>query len=181
MNHQPIIGVMGGGRVSDAHLETARILGKKIAEHGWILLNGGRNAGIMAASAKGAYEAGGLTIGILPDTTADLTSPHIRIPVLTGMGQARNVINVLSSHVIVACAGGPGTVSEVVMALKAGRSVILLAPSAALSTALQELRPQTAPIFTEPSVEGVISRIQTLLGTPAAPLRALPANGHPMT
>jgi len=124
-NKTLIVGVMGGGNVSPEEREMAYHLGKRIAEKGWILLNGGRKAGIMDASAKGAFEARGLTLGILPDDHYEQMSEYIRIPVLTGMGSARNAINVLSSHVVVACPGGSGTVSEVALALKNRRPVIL--------------------------------------------------------
>ncbi len=117
---------MGGGAAAPSALEKARELGARIAREGWVLLNGGRNAGIMAASARGAREAGGLVIGILPDDHAKQASPHVTIPILTGMGSARNWINVLSCHVVVACPGGPGTISEIALALKAGRRVILM-------------------------------------------------------
>jgi uncharacterized protein (TIGR00725 family) len=80
----------------------------------------------MAASAKGARENGGLTVGILPDDNPQMASPFIQIPILTGMGNARNCINVLSSHVVVACRGGTGTISEIALALKSGRPVILM-------------------------------------------------------
>lgn len=124
-NDKLIVGVMGGGKASPEETENARQLGKHIAGQGWILLNGGRKAGIMDASAQGAFEEGGLTLGILPDDNYDQMSDYIRIPVLTGMGSARNAINVLSSHVVVACPGGSGTVSEVALALKNRRPVIL--------------------------------------------------------
>jgi uncharacterized protein (TIGR00725 family) len=121
-----IIGVMGGGSVSNEALQTAYDLGGRIAEQGWILLNGGRNAGIMAASAKGAAERGGLTVGILPDAQTSACAPHIQIPICTGMGGARNTINVLSSDVVVACPGGAGTISEIALALKHGKTVITM-------------------------------------------------------
>ena len=121
-----VIGVMGGGSVSAADAADAYELGRLIARQGWVLLNGGRRAGIMDASARGAAENGGTTIGILPgDSDADLSS-HIHIPVLTGMGSGRNVINVLSSRVVVACSGGAGTVSEIALALKHGRPVVVM-------------------------------------------------------
>jgi uncharacterized protein (TIGR00725 family) len=123
---QTVIGVMGGAVVSDDALEHAYRLGQLIAEHGWVLLNGGRNAGVMAASALGAHEAGGLVIGILPADSTTGVAPGVDIAIPTGMGDARNAINVLSSHVVVALQGGPGTVSEVALALKAGRSVVLV-------------------------------------------------------
>jgi len=121
-----MIGVMGGAVVDDDVLHNAYLLGRMIAEHDWVLLNGGRNAGVMEASARGAREADGLVVGILPgDNTVGMAS-GVDIAIPTGMGDARNNINVLASHVIVALAGGPGTISEVALALKAGRSVIML-------------------------------------------------------
>ena len=126
MPRSPIIGVMGGGTASPNDLEIAYQLGSLIAQNGWVLLNGGRRAGIMEASAKGAKSLGGLTVGILPDESHRGTSAFIDIPVLTGMGNARNCINVLSSDVVVACPGGAGTLSEIALALKVRRPVILL-------------------------------------------------------
>ncbi len=122
-----IIGVMGGGdQASPDAIQEAYRLGVLIAEQGWVLLNGGRNVGVMDASAAGASQKGGLVIGILPDRDLERASTHLDIPILTGMGDARNVINVLSSDVVIACAGGAGTVSEIALALKNNRLVILL-------------------------------------------------------
>ena len=121
-----VIGVMGGGSADTAQEAKAYRLGRLIAARGWVLLNGGRSAGIMEASARGAFEAGGLTVGVLPDADRRHLSPYIQIPILTGMGSARNYVNALSSDVVVACRGGAGTVSEVALALKHGRPVVLL-------------------------------------------------------
>jgi uncharacterized protein (TIGR00725 family) len=125
VNKQLIIGVMGGGSAVQADLKAAYLLGKLIAQNGWILLNGGRNSGIMEASAKGARDNGGLTIGILPDETHQRASRYINIPIVTGMRSARNCINVLTSDIVVACPGGPGTLSEIALALKYDKRVIL--------------------------------------------------------
>ncbi|MRR12141.1 DNA-binding protein, partial [bacterium] len=92
-----IIGVMGGGTVDADTMECARELGALIAHEGWVLLNGGRDCGVMAASASGAREAGGTVVGVLPDESAVRATPDLDIAILTGMGDARNVINVLSS------------------------------------------------------------------------------------
>lgn len=123
----PVIGVMGGANVSDEVVVMARELGRQIAKRGWVLLNGGRNNGVMAASAAGARAAGGMVIGVLPDRTTDAASPDLDIAVVTGLGDGRNVINVLSSDVVVACPGGLGTLSEIALALKNGKPVIVLA------------------------------------------------------
>ncbi len=125
MKNHLIIGVMGGGVATPNDEKAAYILGGLIAENGWVLLNGGRQAGIMDASAKGAKSQGGLTIGILPDNNRSMASEYIDIPILTGMGNARNSINVLTSDIVVACPGGPGTLSEIALALKHDRHVIL--------------------------------------------------------
>ncbi len=121
-----IVGVMGGGKADNLGIQLAYELGKLIAQKGWVLLNGGRDAGIMAASARGASENGGITIGILPDDHTGHASDHVQIPICTGMGSARNTINVLSSDIVIACSGGAGTISEIALALKHGKRVITL-------------------------------------------------------
>jgi hypothetical protein len=126
MKRKPVIGVMGGSKASPEVCETARRLGALIAKRGWVLLNGGRDAGVMAASAAGAKEAGGLVIGILPDTTTTRAAPDLDVVIVTGMGDARNVINVMSADVVIACSGALGTLSEIVLALKHDKHVILL-------------------------------------------------------
>jgi uncharacterized protein (TIGR00725 family) len=117
---------MGGGGASPSTVENARRLGELIAGMGWVLLNGGRNAGVMEASAKGAREAGGLTVGILPGKDGRNASEFIDIQIRTGANDARNYYNVLSSDVVIACPGQAGTISEIALALKNGKDVILL-------------------------------------------------------
>src|SRR5918994_1410733 len=127
---RPVIGVMGAGEPSAGNLAAARELGRLVAERGWVLLTGGRPEGVMAAASAGAKEIpGSLTLGILPGASGG-EGPDVDIAVFTGMGEARNAINVLTSDVIVACGvEGPGTVSEVALALKAEKPVILLGAS----------------------------------------------------
>jgi uncharacterized protein (TIGR00725 family) len=129
---RPIIGIMGASEASSTSLVAARELGKLVAERGWIILTGGRAAGVMAAACAGAKQVGNsLTLGILPGS-GDGVGPDVDIAVFTGMGDARNVINVLTSDVVVACGvEGLGTASEVSLALRAGKPVILLAPAEA--------------------------------------------------
>ncbi|HHW28465.1 MAG TPA: TIGR00725 family protein [Syntrophomonadaceae bacterium] len=125
--HKFIVGVMGGGEgVSRKTAEMAYQLGKLLANEGWVLLCGGRAAGVMEASAKGAKEAGGLTVGILPGRDKSMASRYIDIAICTGMGDGRNYINVLSSDIVVALPGRAGTISEIALALKSGKKVILL-------------------------------------------------------
>jgi uncharacterized protein (TIGR00725 family) len=120
---------MGSGAPRPATLEAARVLGGLVAEAGWIVLTGGLPAGVMEAAAAGARSVpGGLTLGILGSGPDGPVSPAIDIAIFTGVGEARNAINVLSSDVVVACGvEGPGTASEVALALRLGRPLVLLA------------------------------------------------------
>jgi uncharacterized protein (TIGR00725 family) len=124
-----IIGIMGaGGNVPEGVRRTAYELGSLVAQQGWVVLTGGRNVGVMEAASRGAKAANGLTIGILPTEDHSGISDAVDIAIATGMGNARNVINVLSSDVVVACGMGTGTTSEIALALKSNKPVILLAP-----------------------------------------------------
>ncbi|MEB3165789.1 MAG: nitrilase-related carbon-nitrogen hydrolase, partial [Cyanobacteriota bacterium] len=126
---------MGAGEAAaPAALELAEALGRAIARQGWGLLSGGRPCGVMAAACRGAMAVDGhLVVGVLPgDGTDGDGAPEataaLDVALFTGLGQARNVINVLSSTVVVVCgAGGPGTLSEAAHALRAGRPLLLLA------------------------------------------------------
>lgn len=128
MARSAVIGVMGAGEgARPQDMKTAFELGQSIARQGWVLLSGGRNAGVMDAVSKGAKAEGGLTIGIVPEANKKTLSDAVDVGIVTGMGSARNNINVLSSDVVVACGfGGSGTTSEIALALKSGKSVILL-------------------------------------------------------
>jgi uncharacterized protein (TIGR00725 family) len=80
----------------------------------------------MRASARGAREAGGTVIGILPGSDTRGASKDLDFAIVTGMGDARNVVNVLSSDLVIACPGGAGTMSEIALALKSGKHVIVI-------------------------------------------------------
>lgn len=122
-----IVGVMGPGEsATPDENEIAFDLGRAIAKNGWTTLTGGRSFGIMDAVMKGAVDAGGLTIGVLPTENDKEASENALIRIVTGLGSARNLINVLSSHIIVVLGMAAGTASEVALALKSGRKVILL-------------------------------------------------------
>ena len=125
LKDRPRIGVMGPSVCSDRVAAIAREVGMGIARAGGILVCGG-GGGAMEAAAAGAREAGGITVGILPGTDPEDANPHIDIPIVTGMGDARNAINVLTSEAVVAIHGGFGTLSEIALALKCLRPVILL-------------------------------------------------------
>lgn len=152
---------MGGGEiVNDGDYKVARRLGGLIAKEGWILLNGGRASGIMEASAQGAKENGGLTVGILPGNDPAWASEYIDIPILTGIGFARNYINVLTSEVVVALPGRTGTISEIALALNIGKKVISL--NFDLGTLFKKYEEARQLIYTQ-QPEEVISLIKKIL------------------
>ncbi len=120
-----VIGVIGAGSCDSATGEIARSVGALIAERGAALVCGGLG-GVMEAAARGAREKGGLTIGVTPGDSRDDVNPYIDIPVVTGMGHARNVIVVHTAQALIAVSGGSGTLSEIAIALKTGKPVVAI-------------------------------------------------------
>jgi len=162
---RPVIGVMGSGAPRPATLEAARVLGRLLAGAGWIVLTGGLPAGVMEAAAAGARSVpGSLTIGVLPTGPDGPVSAEIDVAVFTGVGEARNAINVLSSDVVVACGvEGPGTASEVALALRLGRPVVLLAAEPA-ALAFYRLLAAPGALHEAGTAEQAVAMIEQRLG-----------------
>ncbi len=120
---KPIVAVVGGGRCSQEEAALAEAVGRRLAEAGATLICGGLG-GVMAAACRGARSAGGLTIGVLPGSSPSDANPDVDIPIVTGMGEARNVIIVRTASAVIAIGGEFGTLSEIALALKLGRPVI---------------------------------------------------------
>lgn len=123
MKKSKYVGVIGAGACPRAIHATAEAVGAAVGIHGWTLVCGGLG-GVMAAASKGCFEAGGVTVGILPGLDRDAANPHIRIPIPTGLGEGRNLLVVRASDIIIAISGGYGTLSEISLALKTGKPVI---------------------------------------------------------
>lgn len=124
MKDRPIfIGVIGGSEVSPQLAQLAEEVGREIARQGAVLVCGGLG-GVMEAACKGASREGGLTIGILPGDNRLAANPYVRIPIVTGLGYARNVTVVKSAQAIIAVDGSYGTLSEIGHALQSGIPVI---------------------------------------------------------
>lgn len=124
-----VLAVLGATEATDRERLAAEKIGEAVARAGWVVLTGG-GRGVMEAASRGAAEAGGPTVGILPgsDEESSRPNPWVQVAVFTGMGAGRNVINVLSGHLCVAIGGRAGTLSEVALASKAGRRVWWLYP-----------------------------------------------------
>jgi uncharacterized protein (TIGR00725 family) len=119
------IGVIGAGRCSKKLKDQAFAVGMAIAEENAVLVCGGLK-GIMEAAAKGARQAGGTTIGIIPGNDRTDANPYCDIVIPTGMGEARNVLVVQTSDTIVALHGKYGTISEMSFALKFNKPLVSL-------------------------------------------------------
>ena len=125
--HRIVVGVMGPSACDPDTAAAARALGRGVAARGAVLLTGGRG-GVMEAAAEGARAAGGLTVGVLPGAGPDESPPNsfVDVALFTGVGEARNWINVCSSDVVIALGGGFGTLSEIALALKAQKPIVLV-------------------------------------------------------
>jgi len=119
----PIVAVVGGGLCSAQETAAAEAVGRGLAEAGSTLICGGMG-GVMQAACRGARSVGGLTIGVLPGFSAVDANAYVDIPIVTGMGEARNLIIVRTASAVIAVGGEFGTLSEIAVALKLGRPVV---------------------------------------------------------
>lgn len=161
---RPVIGVMGAGRnATAADCEIAHELGGLIAQKGWVLLSGGTALGAMDASCQGAQEAGGLVVGVIAQTDDKKMSKYVDVPIFTGMLTGRNFINALSGDVMVACGTmAAGMLSEVAMALRSGKHVVLLAFEADARAFLQRLGGEQVHVADSPAAAVAVA--ERLLG-----------------
>jgi hypothetical protein len=140
------VGVIGSGECDKPLYDLAYEVGKYLAREKAILINGGLG-GVMEASAKGAKEHGGVTVGILPYKDRWKANPYMDVVIATGMGHARNVIIVQSSDVLISVGGEFGTLSEIAIALKEGKKVISLSPPYSIRGLITVESPEAAVKF----------------------------------
>jgi uncharacterized protein (TIGR00725 family) len=119
------VAVIGGGEVSPEIYLLAREVGREVARRGGVVICGGLG-GVMAAAARGANEAGGVSLGILPDGDRQRANPFLTYSLATNLGHARNVLIAHSAHALIAVDGSYGTISEAAIALRLGKPVIAL-------------------------------------------------------
>lgn len=158
------IGVIGGNTTDREIDKVAYEVGRQIAMKGGVLVCGGLG-GVMEAACKGAREAGGITVGILPGKSREEANPYVLIPIVTGFSHGRNIIVVRSSQAIIAIEGSYGTLSEIAFALRLNIPVIGLNtwtpirkgheippiipakdPQDAVSKAIEEIRSQRSEV-----------------------------------
>ncbi|WP_376792231.1 TIGR00725 family protein [Thermoflexus sp.] len=118
-----LIAVVGSGEATPQEQAWAYEVGRRLAAAGAVVVCGGRG-GVMEAVCRGAVEAGGLTVGILPGSDHREANPYVRLPLPTGLGEVRNALVVRVAHAVIAIGGEFGTLSEIALALKWGIPVI---------------------------------------------------------
>ncbi len=119
------VAVIGGSDIDTKIAVLAREVGREVARRGGVLLCGGLG-GVMAAAAQGATEAGGVSLGILPDADRRRANPYLTYSIATNLGHARNMLIAHSADALIAVDGSYGTISEAAIALKLGKPVIAL-------------------------------------------------------
>ena len=117
------VAVIGGSQASAKETKLAEEVGRQLARTGVVLVCGGLG-GIMEAACRGARSQGGITVGILPGEKREAANPYVQIPVVTGMGYARNVAVAKSAQAVIAIGGSYGTLSEIAHALQSDIPVI---------------------------------------------------------
>ncbi|HEX79101.1 MAG TPA: TIGR00725 family protein [Dehalococcoidia bacterium] len=125
MDNRKLIAVIGGSRSSAKENKLAEEVGRELAKRGAVLVCGGLG-GIMESACRGAASEGGLTIGILPGESRREANDYVQIPIVTGIGYARNVVVAKSSQAVIAIGGSYGTLTEIGYALQNGIPVISL-------------------------------------------------------
>lgn len=120
------IAVIGPGEASPAEEAIAEQVGVRLAEAGAVLVCGGLG-GVMQAACRGAAEHGGRTVGLLPGRHRAAGNPYLSIILPTGLGELRNGLVVGTADAVIAVGGGWGTLSEMGLAMKAGKPVIVVA------------------------------------------------------
>ena len=115
--------MVGPGDASAEEAAAAEEVGRLLGERRALLVCGGLG-GVMEAACRGASSAGGLTVGILPGADRAAANPHVEVALATGLGEARNALVVRAADALIAVGGAYGTLSEIALALKAGKRVI---------------------------------------------------------
>ncbi|HYL54139.1 MAG TPA: TIGR00725 family protein [Gemmatimonadales bacterium] len=140
----PLVAVVGGSQCTPQEAEWAGAVGRLIAQRGAVLVCGGLG-GVMEAAARGAKEAGGLTVGILPSADPADANASIDVALATGMGEMRNALIVRAAQAVIAIGGGWGTLSEIALARRSNTPVVGLHDTFTSAVEIhREARPEDA-------------------------------------
>ena len=135
-----VVGPGEGAALDD--IAAAERIAELAVRAGWVVCCGGRNAGVMAAAARGAARGGGLAVGLLPFADLEEAAPDLGVALSTGLGEARDAVLAQSCSAMVACGMNAGTAAEVALALKAGKPVVLIRADSVAAAFFQALDPE---------------------------------------
>ena len=119
------VAVCGASEATPSQLDAAREVGRLLAQSGAVVINGGYG-GVMGAASEGAAGEGGMVVGILSGADRDGANEHLTVSLPTGLGQGRNFLVVTAAESVIAIGRGWGTLSEIALARRLGRSVFAL-------------------------------------------------------
>ncbi len=119
------VAVCGATEATPSQLDAAREVGRLLAKSGAVVINGGYG-GVSAAASEGAAGEGGTVVGLLSEGDRDGANPHLTVSLPTGLGQGRNLLIVTAAESVIAIGRGWGTLSEIALARRLGRSVFAL-------------------------------------------------------
>jgi uncharacterized protein (TIGR00725 family) len=155
-----VLGVIGPGEhATPRDVADAFDVAASAARAGWIVITGGRNVGVMDAASRGARSADGIAVGVLPDADVHGASRAVDIAIVTGIGEMRDQVVVLSSDAIVVCGMSPGTAAEVALAIKARKRVVLIRPEPDVQAFYERLGGDGLRVAATPE------EVMTMLGT----------------
>ncbi len=163
MNRPLAVAVLGPSEASIDEMKSAQEVGRLLAAAGAIIVCGG-GRGVMEAVCRSAHDAGGTTVGLLPGRDREDGNPYLTLAIPTGLGEARNALVVQAGQVAIAVGGSLGTLSEIALALKAGKPVIGLGTWQATDPRGEDIAVQRAAS----PAEAVKSALQAA-GRPFAP------------
>jgi uncharacterized protein (TIGR00725 family) len=132
------VSIIGGATCSAEESELAEKVGSLLATNGVVVVTGGR-CGVMEAASRGATKAGGVTVGILPGSEHDAGNDYLSVAIPTGLGHVRNALVAQAGEAVIAIGGSYGTLSEISIALRLGRTVIGLGTWKAMDGSKQEM------------------------------------------
>lgn len=158
--------VIGRYDATDEQYAIGREIGKMLAELNLIAITGGRG-GLMEAVARGCSENGGISVGILPGERFDDGNPYNTIALPTGIGYARNSMNVLAADVVVVVGGASGTLSEMAFAWSYRKPIIALTTSGGWAERLANQcidHRNDEPVIGVDSLEQLRSELQRIVG-----------------
>jgi len=146
----------------DAIYNLALRVGSLLAENGFVVVSGGRG-GVMEAVCRGAKMHNSLTLAFLPGFNFDEANDFVDLVIPTGLGYARNAINVLASEVVISISGGYGTLSEIGLALAYNRHVIILSGSGGVSDFAAKWFGDDKKVLVVDSPEKAVEAVKSLL------------------